>query len=242
MSATREPEGPRWLGEIAAADEVEGRVGLGRASVDLLRRAAGALKGVTLAFELHGPHAEAHLQVRRSVFSAGTPEPFDATMTAIDLARVHDLRVAVVSTVSRSSMRVLREQGALLARLGVGDWCLRAPWIEPELAPPQLPRAAMATPFVLDAAVRARKAGLRTWLHGFPRCLLGPHADLALPARTSASGAPCDACPSRTSCAGLGPSYRAQFGGAELRATATAPSSTPSSTPPLLAALLDGLA
>jgi hypothetical protein len=223
---------------VTSIEQLAGRGGLVRASADLLRRSAGALKGVTLAFELHGPNPDAHAQVPRSVFSLDAPETFDGTVTAIDHARAHGLPVVVVSTVSRSNMRVLREQGSLVARLGASDWLLRAPWTSPELAPPQLPRAAMATPFVLDAAVRARRAGLHAWLHGFPLCLLGPHAGLALEARVPAVGAPCADCPSRTSCGGLGADYRARFGGGELRATP----SRPSQVSPLLSALLDGLA
>lgn len=222
---------------LESVEQLAGRTGVARASADLLARSAGALKGVRLAFELHGPNADAHAQVRRSVFSSDAPDPFDVTVTAIDHARAHGLGVVVVSTVSRSSMRVLREQSSLIARLGASDWCLRAPWMEPQLAPPQLPRAAMATPFVLDAAVRARRLGLSAWLHGFPLCLLGPHTGLALSARTEASGVPCDGCPSRASCAGLGAQYRARFGSGELRVTNVS-SAAPASA---LLALLDGL-
>ncbi len=236
----RTPEDvPAWLGVIASIEEVDGRAGLGRASLELLRRAPGALKGIALAFELHGPHPEAHAQVRRSLFAQDeAPESFDATVTAIDLARAHGVRVIVASTVSRSSMRVLRDQASLMARLGVGAWCLVAPWREPALEAPQLPRVALTTPFVLDAAVRARRSGLTTWLVGFPLCVLGPHAPLALASSSPATGAPCQACPSRTSCPGIGARYRARFGGGELFSA----DASPSPVPALMRALLDGIA
>lgn len=173
--------------------------------------------------ELHGPVAAAHDRVTRSVLGASSVASFDVTIAAIEEARSHGVDVIVVSLASRSSMRVLRELGALVTRLGARGWCIVAPWREPSLALPQLPRAALCMPFVLDAAVHTRSARLETWIAGAPLCLMGPHHGLALGAARAASGGPCDVCPARSRCEGLGTGYRATFGDGELRAIAAVP-------------------
>jgi hypothetical protein len=138
--------------------------------------------------------------------------------------------------VSRSGARVLREVGALAAGAGAVRWILVMPWLEPALPLPQLPRAALAMPFVLDAARRAESDRLAVALVGAPLCLVGPHAGLVV-ARTGAAGPPCDACPSRAVCSGIGPSYRERFGAAELH-PATA---EPGPADPIVAAVVAAL-
>jgi hypothetical protein len=147
--------------------------------------------------------------------------------------------VLVVSEASRSGMRVLRELGALVARLGARGWCIRTPWRDPALGPPQLPRAALCMPFVLDAAVRARAARVEAWVAGAPLCLMGPHHALALAAERAASEAPCDRCAARDRCEGLGELYRATFGAAELRPITGEP---PPTTTPIAAVFRAALA
>lgn len=214
------------------------RDGIGHLPAPVLAERGGALRahGLTHAIvELHGPVAEAHAVITRSVFGDGTPTSFDEALAALAHARTHALERLVVTRVSRSSARVLRELGALLARLGAARWIVILPWHEPALAPPQLPRAALTLPFALEAAQRTSEAGTPTVLVGAPLCLVGPHAH-RVQRRGGAGGGPCDGCAARSVCAGLGPSYAALFGTAELRPLAEAPAPA---TDDLVALVLD---
>lgn len=217
-----------WLGLVSHLEGVpaglRGRVAA-RVPSALLLSEAGRLahRGLThLVVELHGPTAPCHQQVTRSLFSephAGiaAPEAFDATLAAIGHARAHGIAVVVIAQVSRSGARVLRELSALCVRSGVTALFFHAPWAAPELSSPQLPRAALTVPFVLDAALRAKKEGLEVGLLGMPLCLLGPHRGLSVAPLAPAEGAPCDGCSMRVRCAGLGPVYRQTFGAGEVR-------------------------
>lgn len=199
-----------------------GTVRVARVPGPRLAMDAGALRqrGLThVLFELHGPHADAHATCSRSLFASSSApiEGFDTILAAIGHARAHGLAAVVVTDASRSGARVLRETGALMARLGVSAWLLHGPWTAPELAPPQLPRIALTMPFVLDAALRAQKAGIEVALLGMPLCLLGPHHGLAIASVHAADGEPCVRCAARASCSGIGPTYRATYGATELR-------------------------
>lgn len=213
-----------WLDLVSEVDGMPPKIAgpiAARVPSALLSREAGRLahRGLThLVVELHGPTSACHQQVTRSLFPmAASPEPFDATLAAIGHARAHGIAVVMLTEVSRSSARVLRELSALSARLQVTGLFFHAPWAPPELSPPQLPRAALTIPFVLDAALRAQKAGVEVGLFGMPLCLLGPHRGLALAPFAPPEAAPCDGCAARTRCGGLGPAYRQLFGASELR-------------------------
>lgn len=190
---------------------------------------AGALRAHGLGHavvELHGPVPEAHAIIPRSAFVDAPVPPLESVVATLAHARSQGLPTVVVTRVSRSGARVLRELGAMIARLGVARWIVILPWAAPALEPPQLPRAALTMPFVLEAAKRTSDGGTPTVIVGAPLCLVGPLALLAHPA-PGAAGTPCDGCAAARVCPGLGERYLSTFGSSELRSLGAAPVTEP---------------
>ena len=128
------------------------------------------------------------------------------------LERVHE---GATTPVTRSNMRVLAEIGGLLQRHAAPRWRLVCTGFRGD-PDPRCPRLAMAIPRVLHAAARAEKAGMGVELEGFPTCLLGPWARLAVPSTPRHFPERCTPCALRESCPGVDAGYFERYGAAEL--------------------------
>jgi hypothetical protein len=165
---------------------------------------------------VHGAEARVH------DWHAGRAGAFDAAMRTMAAARAAGLAVVVVTVLTRSSFRVLAPLPRLLASRGAGAWCLQVPrWRGRAAARADsvVPRLSLALPFALHALDAAARLGLPAFVRGAPACLLGPFAARAIDGAADgerAFGAPCAACPSRASCAGVDAEYLARFGDKEL--------------------------
>lgn len=174
-----------------------------------------AVDDAVTRLELAGPDAASHDH------HAGRPGAFTEAMAALAAARGAILEVDTPLT--RSSYRVLATLPAVLAAAGVSRWRLRV-LAEADVAPDAvartIPRLAMALPYALHAATRARALGITPRVVDAPRCLLGPLVALAATERVRAFAAPCESCRARAACPGVDAGYLARFGAGELTALA----------------------
>jgi hypothetical protein len=183
--------------------------------VDSLARA-----GLTdLHLSIHGAEARVH------DWHAGRAGAFDAAVGTMASARAAGLDVVVATVLTRSSFRVLGPMPRWLVGKGARAWCIEVPRWRGRAATDAdrvVPRLALALPFALHALDAAAALGLPAFVRGAPACLLGPFAARALDDARD-HGAPCEGCPSRSSCSGVDREYLARFGDRELSPRDPAP-------------------
>ena len=131
--------------------------------------------------------------------------------------------------VTRSNMRALVPIAELL-RGRAPRWRLVCATVDAE-PDPQCPRLSMAIPRVLHAAATAERAGIVVELEGFPRCLLGPWARLAVAAAPRELPERCGPCSLRPDCPGVDAAYLKRYGDAELRPATSSTTGDISSQP-----------
>lgn len=153
---------------------------------------------------LRGPDAKSHEWV-------GGVAAESSFVEALAEAKVQ----GATTPVTRSNMRVLAQMAELLAREAVTRWrlCRVAFETDPD---PRCPRLAMAVPRVLHAAAKAEQLGIRVELEGFPLCLLGPYARLAIDTERRHLPKCCAPCILRQDCAGIDAGYAERYGDSEL--------------------------
>jgi pyruvate-formate lyase-activating enzyme len=211
----------RSLGYAAVGLQTNARQFEGDAGAKLFAALLEAGLG-DLQLSIHAPTAEGH------DYHTGRAGSFAACIDLIARAQRADITVVVATVVTRSNFRDLAKLPPVLKRRGVAGWLL-------EIVRPHgraadnfarvVPRVGMAMPWALHALEQARRHALSAWIRGAPLCALGPFAvaSLATPelegsSRPSpTSWPPCQACPSRSQCPGLDPSYVEVFGHGELR-------------------------
>jgi len=143
-----------------------------------------------------------------------------AAVSSIEGARRSGRAICVRTVVTRSNVHGLATLASWLAEQEVAAWSLElVRTADVELARRLLPSLGLSAPRVLHALASARGRGVEPFLVGFPLCVLGPYARWSVPLEVGewAHAAPCDACPARPTCPGLGPSHRERFGVRELR-------------------------
>lgn len=150
---------------------------------------------------ISGPNAESH------EWSEGVGSFADALAQA--------KREGATTEVTRSNMRSLAQVAELLARESVPRWRLVCIGFDAD-PDPRCPRLAMVVPRVLHAAAQAEKQGIQVELDGFPRCLLGPFARLAVDSERRSQPERCLPCVLRDECPGIDARYAERYGDAEL--------------------------
>lgn len=161
---------------------------------------------------VHGADAACH------EYHTGVPGSFAELWRVVEAWRRRGEPVLATTLLTRSSFRVLHQLPSLLRSRGVAEWRIEVPRADGALPFERLmPRLALALPFALHAMGRAEQLGLPASIRGAPLCLLGPHAERALPDAPRAFASVCAECPARASCPGVDGAYLSRFGGDELR-------------------------
>lgn len=157
---------------------------------------------------LHGADAAVH------DYHSGRAGSFVEAIAALAAAHQRGEAIEVATAITRSSYRGLARLPPLLHAHGVARWTLAvATFAEPDRF---VPRLAMALPFALHAIDRAVRLGIAATIVDAPRCLLGPHAALAIMTEPRSYPAPCEHCAARPQCPGIEAAYVARFGAGEL--------------------------
>lgn len=176
-------------------------------------------RGLTdVLLSVHGARAEV------VDYHTGVAGSFARLRRAARACRTAGATLAAVTVLTRSNYRVLGELPHLLEREGFSAWCVSILHVAGRASLDRnVPRLAIAVPFALHSISQARRAGLSAWISGAPLCLLGPHAEHALPGRRRRYAQPCNGCAVRERCSGVDAAYLERYGFGELRPRAEAP-------------------
>ena len=169
---------------------------------------------------LHGASPALHDHI------TGMEGSFAQALAGLTATRQARLTTVVTTVLTRSNFRSLTELPRMLSTLGTAGWQVAVPRAAGRAAAgfdQEIPRLALAMPFVLHLVESARALGLPAWVRGAPLCLLGPLTDRAAPDTARTYGAACEGCGAQPGCAGVDPAYLVRFGGDELTARAAPP-------------------